>query len=169
ALAAGLACLVLAIRNHTDRLLRRAEQRVLDAEARYQREEAIVSSEPGALYVWQSGGRGEPLTRSGAANLLSGCFDGEEGEALKDAIGSLSAQGSLFSLTVRLSGSEEERGQLADLLDAAPMPVWRRGADLDLIWVNRAYTAAVESAGQDAVHEQIELDRTSRELAERAL
>ena len=97
ALAAGLACLVLVIRVHTDRLLRRAEQRTLAAEARFQREEAIVSSEPGALYVWNSA-ENEPLTRSGAANLLSGCLEGEEGATLKDAIGSLSAQGSLFSM-----------------------------------------------------------------------
>ncbi len=208
ALAASLACIVVFLRLHTDRLLRRADAKTRLAEAQYQREEAIVSGEPGALYVWQANSGPEPLTRSGAANLLSGCFEEAEGETLRDAIGALSAQGSLFSLTVpgadgrvfqaygkpaagqaavwlrdvtpdteaayslsvRLATTEEESAQLGDLLDASPMPVWRRGPDLDLIWVNRAYTAAVESAsGQDAVAEQIELDRTSRDLAERAL
>ena len=93
ALAAALACLVVVIRVHTDRLLRRAEEKTNAAEARYQREEAIVSAEPGALYVWQSGGRGEPLTRTGAANLLTGCLEADLGDTLRDAIGSLDAQG----------------------------------------------------------------------------
>ncbi len=207
ALAASLACVVLFVRAHTDRLLRRATLRTAAAEAKFQREEAIVSSEPGALYVWSDVGA-EPLIRSGAANLLTGCLDEDQDGTLKDSITALSAQGSLFSLTVpgadgrvfqaygkpaagqaavwlrdvtpdteaayslsvRLSGSEGERAQLGDLLDASPMPVWRRGADLDLVWVNRAYAAAVEAVtGDDAVAEQIELDRTSRELAERAL
>ena len=55
ALAACLACIVLLARRHTDQLLRRAEEKTKLAEAQYQREEAIVSSEPGALYVWQQG------------------------------------------------------------------------------------------------------------------
>ncbi|MBI1213413.1 MAG: PAS domain-containing protein [Alphaproteobacteria bacterium] len=209
ALAAGLACVVLFMRRHTDALLRRADEKMRLTEAQYQREEAIVSSEPGALYVWRPNDTsGQPLTRSGAANMLSGCLEAEEGESLKDAISALSAQGSLFSLTlpgadgrvfqaygkpaagqaavwlrdvtpdteaayslsVRLSGSEEEREHLGEILDASPMPVWRRGPDLDLIWVNRAYTAAVEAqTATDAVTEQIELDRHSRDLAELAL
>ena len=209
ALALALAVVVLIARRHNDKLLARADEKTRAAEAQYQREEAIVSSEPGALYVWQSNSDGAPpLTRSGAANLLTGCFDAEEGEQLKDAITSLSAHGSLFSMTlpgadgrvfqaygkpaagqvavwlrdvtpdteaayslsVRLNTSEEESAQLGELLDASPMPVWRRGPDLDLIWVNRAYTAAVEAGSPaDAVGEQIELDRLSRDLAERAL
>ena len=107
ALAAGLALVVLVMRLHTDRLLRRADEKTRAAEAQYQREEAIVSQEPGALYVWQSGGAvDEPRTRSGAANLLAGCLEGEEGDSLKDAIGSLNAQGSLFSLTIPGSDGE---------------------------------------------------------------
>jgi hypothetical protein len=56
---------------------------------------------------------------------------------------------------VRLTASEIERARLGDLLDVSPMPVWRRGQNLDLLWVNRAYTAAVDPGiGQDAIADQ---------------
>ncbi|MGH8674791.1 MAG: ATP-binding protein, partial [Burkholderiales bacterium] len=75
-----------------------------------------------------------------------------------------------YSLTVRLTASEIERARLGDLLDVSPMPVWRRGANLDLVWVNRAYTTAVDPGmGQDVIADQLELDRESRAIAERAL
>ena len=38
-----------------------------------------------------------------------------------------------------------ERDRLAQILDLAPFPAWRRGSDLRIAWVNRAYAAAVES------------------------
>jgi signal transduction histidine kinase len=69
-----------------------------------------------------------------------------------------------------LTASEVERGRLGDLLDVSPMPVWRRGPNLDLLWVNKAYTNAVDPpVGQDVIADQLELDRDSRALAERAL
>jgi signal transduction histidine kinase len=44
------------------------------------------------------------------------------------------------------------------LLNALPMPVWLKGADGRISWVNKAYVAAVEAAGEDEVIErQIEL------------
>jgi len=55
------------------------------------------------------------------------------------------------------------------LLERAPFPAWRRGADLKLQWVNPAYAAAVEAASpQDAVARQLELDPSIRALAEDA-
>lgn len=63
----------------------------------------------------------------------------------------------------------ELRRQTADLaamsglLDAAPFPVWLRGADHKLNWVNRAYLAAVESADiSDVCAKQLELAGTQR-------
>jgi hypothetical protein len=139
ALAASLACVVLFVRIHTDRLLRRAALKTAAADACYQREEAIVSSEPGALYVWSGGGKGgEPLTRSGAANLLTGCLDAEEGDTLKEAIGSLSAQGSLFSLTV--PGADGRVFQAYGKPAAGQAAVWLRDVTPD---TEAAYSLSV--------------------------
>lgn len=55
------------------------------------------------------------------------------------------------------------------LLERAPMPAWRRGADLSLVWVNRAYAEAVEAPNAAlAVKGQIELDPAARKIADTA-
>jgi signal transduction histidine kinase len=75
-----------------------------------------------------------------------------------------------YNLTVRLTASEEERARLGDLLDVAPMPVWRRDENLNLVWANRAYVEAVDPPiGADVITDQIELDRDSRVISDRAL
>ncbi|MEZ5892884.1 MAG: PAS-domain containing protein [Parvularculaceae bacterium] len=52
------------------------------------------------------------------------------------------------------------------LLERAPIPAWRRNADLALVWVNRAYADLVEAASPaDAVKQQIELDNSIKKLA----
>lgn len=53
--------------------------------------------------------------------------------------------------------AEAQRDQLHEMLDAAPFPIWRRGVDLNLTWVNRAYAATVESDPLTAIDEGIEL------------
>ncbi|NWG71124.1 MAG: PAS-domain containing protein [Parvularculaceae bacterium] len=59
-------------------------------------------------------------------------------------------------------------GALAQL-ERAPIPAWRRTADLALAWVNAAYVEAVEATSAAVVlKEQIELDPAARKLAERA-
>jgi signal transduction histidine kinase len=195
------------MRARSDALLRRAAVRGARAEARFQKEAAIVSAEPGALFVWRNIG-GDPIARTGSDSVLAGVLEADEAGQLKDALETLGNGGSMFSLTVpgadgrvfqaygkpaagqaalwlrdvtpddeanysltiRLTASEEERSRLGDLLDAAPMPVWRRDAALNLVWANRAYVDAVEPpVGGDVISDQIELDRDSRELAERAL
>ena len=207
ALAGSLAFVMVAMRNQSDEMLRRAAKRTARAEAKFQKEAAIVSGDPGALFVWRNID-GEPEARAGAANVLAGCLAADERGDLKDALNTLGDEGSLFSMTVpgadgrvfqaygkpaagqaavwlrdvtpdaeasyslsvRLTASEVERGRLGDLLDVSPMPVWRRGTNLDLVWVNKAYTNAVDPpVGQDVIADQIELDRDSRGLAERAL
>ncbi len=51
-----------------------------------------------------------------------------------------------------------EVGAMRSLLLAAPMPVWLRDPDRKLIWVNRAYAAAVEARSEaDAIERQLEL------------
>ncbi len=207
ALAGSLAFVMVAMRSQSDAMLRRAAQRTARAEAKFQKEAAIVSGDPGALFVWRNID-GEPEARAGAANVLAGCLSADDRGDLKDALDTLGDEGSLFSmtvpgadgrvfqaygkpaagqaavwlrdvtpdaeanynLTVRLTASEVERGRLGDLLDVSPMPVWRRGPNLDLLWVNKAYTNAVDPpVGQDVIADQLELDRDSRSLAERAL
>lgn len=49
----------------------------------------------------------------------------------------------------RKLGKQVER--LSAVLDASPMPVWLRGADGMLVWVNRAYVKAVEAPNSDTV------------------
>lgn len=52
------------------------------------------------------------------------------------------------------------------LLERSPLPAWRRDADLALVWVNRAYVAAVEAASAaDVIRQQIELDPAVLKLA----
>jgi signal transduction histidine kinase len=67
-----------------------------------------------------------------------------------------------------------ERDRFKEILDAAPMPIWRRGDDLSLEWCNAAYAAAVEADRDSAVAESgIELASShaaeqARNLAESA-
>ncbi len=59
-------------------------------------------------------------------------------------------------------------GALAQL-ERAPIPAWRRQADMSLTWVNAAYVEAVEAPSAAVVlKSQIELDGSSRKIAERA-
>ncbi|MFN9358106.1 MAG: hypothetical protein ACK6A4_15005, partial [Alphaproteobacteria bacterium] len=60
ALAGSLALIVIAMRARADALLRRAAARSARAEARFQKEAAIVSAEPGSLFVWRNIG-GDPI------------------------------------------------------------------------------------------------------------
>ena len=55
------------------------------------------------------------------------------------------------------------------LLERAPIPAWRRAADLRLVWVNRAYVEMVEApSAADVIKQQIELDNAIKTLAAKA-
>ena len=99
ALAGSLVFVLLAVRARSDALLRRASKRTATAEANFQKEAAIVSGDPGALFVWRNID-GEPEARAGAANILDGCRDQDTHGDLEDAIQTLRSDGSMFSLTV---------------------------------------------------------------------
>ncbi len=59
-------------------------------------------------------------------------------------------------------------GALAQL-ERAPIPAWRRTADLSLAWANAAYVEAVEATSMAVVlKDQIELDAGVRKIAEKA-
>ncbi len=69
----------------------------------------------------------------------------------------------------RQLGKENDR--MRAFLDVLPMPVWFRGQNGSLQWVNRSYARAVSADGADQVYNQhMELlDAGTREAAERAL
>ena len=71
---------------------------------------------------------------------------------------------SLRELAKRKGESDEARAAfeaLAGLIEAAPLPMWHRGPDLRLNFVNRAYVEAVNAAdGTQVVEEGIELIET---------
>lgn len=59
--------------------------------------------------------------------------------------------------TIQLTAAEVERDGLRAMLDALPIPVWRRGKDLALAQANRAYVDAVRSETGDPDAPQAEL------------
>lgn len=63
-----------------------------------------------------------------------------------------------------------ERDRLQAALDALPLPVWRRDADLALAWCNAAYAKAVDASPAEAAAGQRELmgSAAGRALAKRA-
>lgn len=65
----------------------------------------------------------------------------------------------------------EELAKQKALLDALPMPIWFRDADGHIVWVNRAYTTAVEAARSDDVveHQRELLETRQRRAAETTL
>ncbi|WP_375208196.1 sensor histidine kinase [Hyphococcus sp.] len=55
------------------------------------------------------------------------------------------------------------------LLERSPVPAWRRNAELQLVWVNRAYADVVEApSAADVIKQQIELDNSIKKLASSA-
>ncbi|RMD63598.1 MAG: PAS domain-containing protein [Alphaproteobacteria bacterium] len=77
-------------------------------------------------------------------------------------------------LACDLAAAEAARDTLAAVLDAVPVPIWRRDADLNLIYCNRAYAAAVELDPDEAMTQAVEIlgkarGGTLRALARRAL
>ncbi|MGI9383903.1 MAG: ATP-binding protein [Methyloligellaceae bacterium] len=75
----------------------------------------------------------------------------------------------LANLADRHRRFDQDIQSLRALLDALPMPVWFRGTDGGLQWVNRAYAAAVESSDSaDVCEQQIELlELRDRETVDR--
>src|SRR5215470_12426171 len=98
---------------------------------------------------------------------------GSDGAAVADVVWLLDPV-SAGELSAERNAAQGERDQLRRVLDALPLPVWRRRADtLALIEVNRAYAQAMEASPGQAVVEHREigarvLGDQGRELAERA-
>ncbi len=82
--------------------------------------------------------------------------------------GADAAAAALLRKTAAEAGAGRDR--LQDALDALPLPVWRREADLALAWCNAAYAEAVDASPAEAVSGQRELigGAAGRGLAKRA-
>ena len=58
--------------------------------------------------------------------------------------------------------AESERTRLQSAMDLAPMPLWMRNGQTDLIWCNRAYATILDSSPATIIAEQRELPQTAR-------
>ena len=61
------------------------------------------------------------------------------------------------SLTRARDQAAAESGKMAGMLDALPMPIWRRDGDLNLTYCNRAYAQAVDEEPVSAMTKAVEL------------
>ena len=96
--------------------------------------------------------RGEraPAAVAGSGAVLVWAFDASESE---NEIARLREEGGRFATAF---------DALTGLIEAAPLPMWHRGADLKLTMVNSAYVQAVEATGAaDAVARGLELVEAS--------
>lgn len=78
-----------------------------------------------------------------------------------------------IDLGLARSMAQEELSMLLRALDNLPRPVWRRGKDLDLVYCNEAYCAAVGLPRDEVLRKQVELlgraeTEQSRKLAREA-
>jgi signal transduction histidine kinase len=151
--------------------------------------DTIIASGKEAIIVWGPDS-GDPLSFGGADRLLESCLAGPDASHLSTALDALGDSGTPFTLTARTSeGSgisvrgrpaggyaavflEEEakaagfETDLRSTLDALPTPVWVRGKDLSLRFVNRAFLNASGAQSIEAALESgIALDRSERDLA----
>ena len=93
------------------------------------------------------------VTRSGGAYAVEGrrSASGDAVVWLLDA-----------SAAVTVNRARQEAADLRQMLDAVPLPVWRRGPDRDLTDCNRAYASAVDTTPDLAIAEGRELAPGSR-------
>ncbi|HEY4544991.1 MAG TPA: PAS-domain containing protein [Pedomonas sp.] len=91
-------------------------------------------------------GRAAPMEVAGDAGVVVWFFD------------ATTTQSALDQLRGELDGTRRELEALRALVQAAPLPMWRRDRDLKLCDVNAAYVDAVEAASaKDVVQQGIEL------------
>ena len=107
------------------------------------------------------GSLADPAVSPGGAALIW-VFDFSQSEA------------ELSQLRKDAARAKEDFGALVGLIEAAPMPMWFRGGDMQLRLVNQAYVAAVGAQSADqVVADQVELvetvnGRTAVEVAQQA-
>ncbi|MEM1140826.1 MAG: PAS-domain containing protein, partial [Pseudomonadota bacterium] len=110
-------------------------------------------------------------------SLQIGCAGGQTFEAEGSPVGQKavvwlrdvsSDVGQFADLEGRLQKVRQERDALADILNRAPLPIWHRGPDDHLAWVNEAYADAVEHSRDLAVDKDIALHPRLADLGKSA-
>src|SRR5215831_1728559 len=142
-----------------------------------------------SLLVW-GGDLPEPISFGEGAQYMEACLTGPDGTALSTALDALTQNGATFGMLCRTADGRavSVRGRpaggcvavffLADAdlkaegpdfraaLDALPFPVWlRRGPDLALSFVNRAFLAASGTTLDAALGANFAFDRSEKDLA----
>ncbi|HUJ02134.1 MAG TPA: PAS-domain containing protein, partial [Rhizomicrobium sp.] len=154
--------------------------------------DALLAAGREALCVW--GRDGSPAhSYGGGEALLDSLLAGPDATSVSEAIDALSDRGVAFALSARdkdgailhLRGRavgsmaavwfapESEAGaqspELANILDALPIPVWLRDRTLALVWGNRAFLNSVGAPDVEvAAATQLSLDKSERDLASAA-
>jgi len=116
----------------------------------------------------QGGGFSQQLRAADGArtfNVTGTRAHGANGEAAVDFVWFHDTTGSVDAL----AQAEAERLVLAATLDALPLPVWRRDADLNLVYCNAAYARAVDATQTDVLSQAIELLGKAKSDSARAL
>ncbi|MBX7483565.1 sensor histidine kinase [Qipengyuania qiaonensis] len=129
------------------------------------------TARPFRMAITVSPGSGKSLAMQGS---LADSAVSPGGAALIWVFDFSESEAELTQLREEAGRAREDFGALVGLIEAAPMPMWFRGADMHLRLVNKAYVAAVgaESADQ-VVADQIELvetvnGRTAAQVAQQA-
>lgn len=148
--------------------------------------ETLLREADTAIVVWD-GDSLERLSFSKGAELLDACLSGPDGTTLATALEGLRKDGSTFWLRVRYGNSclvvrgrpigrhaaiflhpEVSMSEIDHkaILEALPIPVWLRDADLRLCWANDAFVEAVGASSlENATTLGSPLDRSERDLA----
>lgn len=151
--------------------------------------DAILSAGKESIIVWGPDTT-EPLSFGGAEKLIEDCLAGPDATTLSLALDALADNGTPFALVARTTegigiavrgrpaGSYvvlflQQESEAAAIetdfraaLDAMPNPVWVRGKDLSLRFVNRAFmTASGAPSLEAALSDNIVLDHSERDLA----
>jgi len=192
ALAMAGALWALAEYRGSEALRRRLKVTASRARALLSMRDALLSAGKESLLVWGDE-LNEPLSFGGAGSVLDSCLAGPDALVLSQALDALAESGAPFLLTARtqegravtlrgrtaggyaavfLERESETQAAGTDFraaLDALGIPVWIRGKDLNLRFVNRAFLAATGTPSLEAALESnVALDRSERDLASAA-
>jgi signal transduction histidine kinase len=186
ALAGGL--WALSEHQHTNHLRESLHAATARARALLAARDSWLSGARESLLVWGAD-MAEPLSFGDGSGLLQACLGGPHALELSTALDALAANGVPFTLTCgtadgrsvavrgRPSGGhitvylDAEPRKIAPALDfrgalnAVPLPVWIRGKDSALAFVNRAFLAAAGKTDEEALAANLAFDRSERDLA----
>ena len=151
--------------------------------------DAVLSAGRESVIVWGAD-TNEPLSFGRADKLLEACLSGPDATQLSTVLDSLAEGGTPFTMVARTpdgsgiavrgrpAGScaavfleEESKAESSETdfraaMDVLPVPVWVRGKDLALRFVNLAFLSASGASSIDSVLENdVVLDHSERDLA----